>query len=320
MRSNRSYALGAAVLALALFGAGCGKSGGGASSTSSSTAGGATIASTFVFGAPPDCPTNPFCEIGLKDTYGIQFKEVKKLDFGGPLTISGLKSGAVQVGELFSSSIYDPDFVVLEDDKHLQSADNLVPLIRSAVDSPDIDTILNSVMAKLTTPILLGLNKQYDVDKKDPAAIAQEFIQQNGLMGAKTNTGAGKTLVIGVSAGFNEQFIVDEMWKALLENAGYTVKLQENIESRKVSDPALFSGKIDIKLEYLSSESIQNDPNAKVSGDPNNNAQILKQLMSAKSVNVLSYSPATDQNVFVVTKETATKYGLSKVSDLAKSM
>jgi len=316
MRLYRRYALGAALLSLALFGAACG---GGSGGSANNTGGGKTIASTFVFGAPPDCPTNPFCQIGLKKVYGIEFKEVKKLYYGGPLTISGLKCVALQVGELFSSSVYDPNFVVLEDDKHLEAADNLVPVIRKDVDSPDIDAILNSVMAKLTTPILLDLNRQYDIDKKDPAAIAQAFIQQNSLMGAKTNTGAGKTLTIGVSSGFNEQYIVDEMWKILLENAGYTVKLQESIESRKVSDPALFSGQIDIKLEYLASESIQNDPKAKVSGDPNNNLQILKGLLAAKGVNVLNFSPASDQNVFVVTKATADKYSLKKVSDLAKT-
>ena len=87
MRMYRRYALGAAVLSLVLLGAACSKSGG-------SAGGGGTLASTFVFGAPPDCPTNPFCQIGLKDTYGIEFKEVKKLDYGGPLTVSGLKSGA----------------------------------------------------------------------------------------------------------------------------------------------------------------------------------------------------------------------------------
>src|SRR3989442_1093411 len=309
MRTYRRYALGAALVALAMTGAACGSGG--------SATGGGTIASTFVFGAPPDCPTNPFCQIGLKNTYGIVFKEVKKLDFGGPLTVNALTSGAVQVGELFSTGVYNPDFVVLEDDKHLEAADNLVPLIRSDKDSPDIDTILNAVMAKLTTDNVLAMNKQYDVDKKDAASIAQAFIQQNGLSAA-AGTGAGKSLTVGVSAGFNEQVILAEMFKILLQQAGYSVKTEESLESRKVSDPALFNGDIDLKVEYLASESIQNDPNAKVSGDPNNNLTILKGIMSAKGVNVLSFSPASDQNVFVITKATADKYSLSKVSDLAK--
>src|SRR5438876_3464400 len=150
MRTYRRYALGAALVALAMAGAACG-SGGSASTTG-------TIASKLVFGAPPDCPTNPFCQIGLKNTYGIVFKEVKKLDFGGPLTVNGLTSGAIQVGELFSSSVYDPNFVILQDDKHLEAADNLVPLVRKAVDSPDIDTILNGVMAKLNQQNLVAMN------------------------------------------------------------------------------------------------------------------------------------------------------------------
>lgn len=317
MRRYRRYALGAALLSVAVLGAACGGSGGGASSSSGGGSG-KTIASTLVFGSPPDCPTNPFCQLGLKNKYGIVFKQVKKLDFGGPLTVQALTSGAVQVGELFSTGIYNPDFKALVDDKHLETADNLVPLVRQAVDSPDIDTILNSVMAKLTTANVTAMNKQYDVDKQDASTIAQSFIQQNGLMGAASTAGQGKTLTIGVSANFNEQVILVEMYKILLQNAGYTVKTQENLESRKVSDPALFSGKIDIKTEYLSSESIQNDPNAKVSGDPDNNLQILKGLMSAKGVNVLNFSPAADQNVFVVTTATATKYHLTNVSDLAK--
>ncbi len=206
---------------------------------------------------------------------------------------------------------------MLVDDKHLESADNLVPLVRTAVDSADIDTILNSVMAKLTTDNVLAMNKQFDVDKVDAATIAQTFIQQNGLAAA-AGSGAGKTLTVGVSAGFNEQNILAEMFKILLEQAGYTVKTEESLESRKVSDPALFNGEIDIKVEYLASESIQNDPTAKVSGDPANNQTILKGILSAKGVNVLDFSPASDQNVFVVTKATADQYHLVNVSDLAK--
>ncbi|HEX8098849.1 MAG TPA: glycine betaine ABC transporter substrate-binding protein [Actinomycetota bacterium] len=314
MRNGRRFVLGATLLALLLTLGAC-KSGGG----ETKGGGGKTIASTFVFGAPPDCPTNQFCQLGLKRVYGIVFKQVKPLDFGGPLTVKALKSGAIQVGELFSTSVYDPDFVVLEDDKHLQAADNLVPVVRKQVDSSDIDTLLNGIMAKLTTENVLAMNKQYDLEHKDAADIAQAFVQQNGLLGAKSTSGAGKTITVGVSANFNEQVILAEMYRMVLENAGYTVKTETNIESRKVSDPALFSGKIDLKTEYLASEARALDEKANLTGDPDNNAQVLKDLYAAKGVNVLDFSPAADQNVFVVTKATASKYSLSKVSDLAKT-
>ena len=60
-----------------------------------------------------------------EELYGLNFKEVKKLDVGGPITVKALKDGDIQVGLLFTgSSVIDPDFVLLQDDKLLQPADN----------------------------------------------------------------------------------------------------------------------------------------------------------------------------------------------------
>jgi osmoprotectant transport system substrate-binding protein len=146
------------------------------------TSGGKTIASTFVFGAPPDCATNKFCQKGLKDTYGIVFKQVKSLDFGGPATVAALKSGGIQVGELFSTAVYDPAFTVLVDDKHLEPADNIVPVIRNAVATDQVKSLLDAVSAKLTTDGMLALNKKVDIDHEDPAAVAKAFLQSQGLL------------------------------------------------------------------------------------------------------------------------------------------
>jgi glycine betaine/choline ABC-type transport system substrate-binding protein len=291
MRRHRRLALGAAVLAAALTAAACSSGGGSASGGSSSPSGsGATLASTFVFGAPPDCATNKFCALGLKSTYGIVFKEVKSLDFGGPETVAALKSGAVQVGELFSTSVYDPDFQVLVDDKHLEAADNITPVIRAAV----------------------------DIDHQDPADVAKTFLNEQGLLSSSTTTGNGKTITVGVSGDFSESKIIAEMYAQVLENAGYTVKRQLSLQDRKASDTALFSGQIDVKPEYLASEAGAQDPNAAVSGDTQNNLQVLTGLLKPKNVNALTPSAAIDTNVFVVMKETASKYKLVNLSDLAK--
>ncbi len=142
----------------------------------------AAVAGQFVFGAPPDCATNQFCALGLKSVYGINFKQIKKTDFGGPITVNALKAGTIQVGELFSTSVYDPDFVVLTDDKHLEASDNVVPVIRSDVDTSKIDGVINAISAKLTTDEMLALNKQVDIAQQDPAAVAKSFLQQNGLL------------------------------------------------------------------------------------------------------------------------------------------
>src|ERR671923_1922398 len=102
MRRFRSSALGAALLSLALVAAACGggeEPGGGGQTTG----GGATVASQLTLGGPPECPTRPFCIPGLKQTYGLEFKSFKPLDVGGPQTVAALKSGAIQIGVLFST-------------------------------------------------------------------------------------------------------------------------------------------------------------------------------------------------------------------------
>src|SRR5205823_893606 len=116
------------------------------------------------------------------NVYGIVFKEVKPLDFGGPATVQALKSGAVNVGELFSTSIYDPDFKPLIDDKHLEASDNIVPTIRKEFATAGVEQLLNAVSAKLTTEAMNALNKQVDVNKADPATVAKAFLQANGLL------------------------------------------------------------------------------------------------------------------------------------------
>ena len=311
MRRNGLARVGAAMLVIALIGGACAKS------TPKTTSKG-TLASTFVFGSPKDCPTNKFCQIGLKNTYGIVFKEVRLLDSGGPLTVAALRSGTVQVGELFSTSIYDPNFVALVDDKHLESADYLAPVIRQSKATPDVVSLLNGVSAKLTTENIIPLNKAFDVSKKDAKSIAKGFLDQNGLLATKTNTGKGKSITVGVSGAFEESIIVAEMYAQVLENAGYTVKRELGLGTRPISDPALFKGQIDVKPEYLASEAQHLDPNADVTGDPAHNADVLKPLLAAKGVELLQYSNLLDTNVFVVTKATQTKYNLVNVSDLAK--
>jgi osmoprotectant transport system substrate-binding protein len=312
MRRKGLAQMGAAMLVIALVAVAC-------SSSTPSTTNKGTLASTFVFGAPPDCATNKFCQIGLKNVYGIVFKEVKPLDFGGSITVAALKSGSVQVGELFSTSIYEPTFVALVDDKHLEAADYLAPVIRKAVDTPDVEALLNGVSAKLTTENIVPLNKAFDVDKKDAASLAKTFLQDNGLLSSKTTTGKNKKITVGVSGAFEESKIVAEMYAQVLENAGYTVKRELSLGARAASDTALFSGAIDVKPEYLASEARKLDPNADVNGDPVHTASVLSPLLAAKNVKLLNYSQLLDTNVFVVTKTTATKYSLVNLSDLAKT-
>src|SRR5438094_9432394 len=141
------------------------------------------IASQWTLGGPPECPQRPFCQPGLEQTYGLKFKAFKSLDTGGPLTFAAVKQGAINIGLVFSSDggITANNFVVLQDDKQLEQADNIVPLIRSAVANSEVTSLLNSIDAKLNTPDLTALNKSADVDKQDPADLAATWVKGHGF-------------------------------------------------------------------------------------------------------------------------------------------
>jgi osmoprotectant transport system substrate-binding protein len=142
------------------------------------------VAGELVLGAPPECPERPLCAIGLKETYGIEFAEIRKLDAGGPLTKDALENGDIDVGLLFTSdgAVTARGFVMLEDDKKLQPVENVVPVIREDVVNDDIEALLNSISENLTTEELSEMNKQVDVDKEDPADVAEAWLRENGYV------------------------------------------------------------------------------------------------------------------------------------------
>jgi len=142
------------------------------------------VAGKLILGGPPECPTRPTCLLGLQSTYGLHFKSFTSLDEAGPITVSALKSGEVQVAELFSSdgNIVENHFVQLTDDKHLQPADYLIPVIRKSVDTPAVAAALNGLSAKLTTDELSNLNIMVNVDHDDPATVAQNWLKQKHLI------------------------------------------------------------------------------------------------------------------------------------------
>ena len=96
-----------------------------------------TVAPGLTFGGPPECPTRPFCLKGLRETYGLQFESFLPLDAGGPLTRrrSSERPGRRRADVHHRPAIATDDLVELDDDRALQPAENVTPLVhRSAVD------------------------------------------------------------------------------------------------------------------------------------------------------------------------------------------
>jgi osmoprotectant transport system substrate-binding protein len=130
-------------------------------------------------------------------------------------------------------------------------------------------------------------------------------------------TGGAKPAITIGSTNFSEQLVLGELYSQILEANGYTVTRKFNLGSREIVFPALESGQIDMEADYLATLLAFVDKNAKGSTDPKQTAATLQQALTPRGVTVLDYAPAVDQNGFVVTKATADKHKLAKVSDLA---
>jgi osmoprotectant transport system substrate-binding protein len=58
---------------------------------------------SLILGGPTECPTRPFCQPGLEETYGLEFDSFRELDTGGPLTKAAIEQGEISIGLVFSS-------------------------------------------------------------------------------------------------------------------------------------------------------------------------------------------------------------------------
>lgn len=142
----------------------------------------------LTFGGPPECPTRPLCLLGLERAYGMEFGAFVPLDRGGPLTVAALRSGQVDVALLFTSSgaIRTNGFVLLEDDRNLQPAENVTPLVRREVLArfgDEVAGVLDAVSAALTTGDLRAMNAAV-AEGASPRATAAAWLADHGLPGA----------------------------------------------------------------------------------------------------------------------------------------
>ncbi|NUP23386.1 MAG: ABC transporter substrate-binding protein [Streptomyces sp.] len=138
----------------------------------------------LVIGAAPEVKKREVGAVGLKDVYGVEFKEFKSLDSSGPLVKGALKKGDVDVANLFTTDtdIQANDWVVLTDPKNLIPGQHVVPLIADRKADSTVRKALAELGNTLTTAQLTELNRQVDKDKKDPEDVANAYAEEHGLV------------------------------------------------------------------------------------------------------------------------------------------
>jgi osmoprotectant transport system substrate-binding protein len=136
--------------------------------------------------AAPDCEGRLDCEGGLTGEYGIDVTEVLPLGFASDQTYQSVLDGESELGltSTTDGTLESQGLVILEDDKQIQPAQNLVPAVSAdfLADNPDVADILNPLMAALTTEGLTELNGRMAVDREKPEDVAADFLAEEGLL------------------------------------------------------------------------------------------------------------------------------------------
>lgn len=142
---------------------------------------------TVTLGGAEDCRERTDCLLGYQDPakYGLSI-EFKALEYGPALT-EGLSAGAIQAAQYQTTApqLASGDFVALEDDKGILSADNIVPVLRIELDDAYGDRLreaIDTITELLTTEDLIAWNVRTDINKDEPDDVAEDWLESKGLL------------------------------------------------------------------------------------------------------------------------------------------
>ncbi|AOR36876.1 ABC transporter substrate-binding protein [Streptomyces fodineus] len=134
--------------------------------------------------AGDECVQRPYCEPGLRKVYGIDITGVDPKGVGTTQAKRAVQEGRDQMVLTTTTDATLDSFglVLLTDDKHLQNADYVVPVVnRSRAGSEGVAKALGRLNDVLTTQDLSRLNQQVDSWRRLPADVARAYLKDKGL-------------------------------------------------------------------------------------------------------------------------------------------
>lgn len=135
--------------------------------------------------AGDECAVRPFCAPGLSKTYGVQVSGIDPKGVGTPQAKQAVKDGAAQLvlTTTTDATLDGYGLVLLEDDKKLQNADNVLPVVNAKdAGAPEVAAALDRLTKVLTTADLVELNRKVDAERAKPADAARAYLQSKGLL------------------------------------------------------------------------------------------------------------------------------------------
>ncbi|MGW2864888.1 ABC transporter substrate-binding protein [Streptomyces sp. SDr-06] len=135
--------------------------------------------------AGDECKIRPFCEPGLTSKYGIDVTGIDPKGVGTPQAKQAVKDGVDQLvlTTTTDATLDTYGLVLLQDDKKLQNADNVLPVVNAKdAGGPEIADALGKLTKALTTADLVDLNRKVDAERSKPADVAKAYLQSKGLI------------------------------------------------------------------------------------------------------------------------------------------
>ncbi|WP_412080256.1 ABC transporter substrate-binding protein [Streptomyces sp. SJL17-1] len=137
--------------------------------------------------AGDECVSRPYCAPGLREVYGIDVTAVDPKGVGTTPAKQAVRDGQDQLVLTTTTDATLDEFglVLLADDKRLQNADNIVPVVnRARAGSEGVTRALSRLNAVLTTADLRLLNEQVDSWRRLPEDVARAYLQEKKLVPA----------------------------------------------------------------------------------------------------------------------------------------
>ncbi|MGP4090767.1 ABC transporter substrate-binding protein [Streptomyces sp. KR55] len=135
--------------------------------------------------AGDECIQRPYCAPGLKKTYGIDIIAVDPKGVGTTQAKRAVQSGQDQMVLTTTTDATLDEFglVLLTDDKHLQNADYVVPVVnRAHAGGPGPTKALDRLNDVLTTADLASMNQQVDSWRRLATDVARTYLEDKRLL------------------------------------------------------------------------------------------------------------------------------------------
>jgi osmoprotectant transport system substrate-binding protein len=139
-----------------------------------------------------------------------------------------------------------------------------------------------------------------------------------GGSGTPAQDARGDDAITVASFDFPESVLLAEIYSQAIEGADVRVEREAALGPRELVMPALLEGLVEFVPEYSGSGLQFLAGEGSASPDPEINHERFTERLGTLDVTALDASPAEDQNGFAVTAETAQRYGLRTLSDLAR--